>query len=839
MNQESLAFSSGSVQLTESLPESAGMTASDFSASPNPPAWVLVLVDCPAGQGLYTYTMPPDLVLEAGDIVSVPFASQILGGIVVQRLAALPVHLRPEKVRCVEERVIPGFFAPQFWQLLQWVADYYCTELMAVIRLALPPGLLDRSQRRIRLTPQGQSLDPATCSSKVQPILRLLQQAKTGDYSHRYLQQQIKSLRPGLQELLRLGWAESYLAPPRAVRPKQQKVVTLVQAHSTEALTEKQRDVLEVLRHRGGELWLSELVQQSRCSDAVVSALAKKGLVTMTLREQLRLLHQPTVDRDQPLPLTADQQVALGRIQSLKGYHTVLLHGVTGSGKTEVYLQAIAPILQASQSALVLVPEIGLTPQLTDQFRARFGDCVVVYHSALSEGERYDTWRQMLLGQTQIVIGTRSAVFAPLTHLGLIILDEEHDSSFKQTQVAPTYHARWVAQQRAQLEQCPLILGSATPALETWVQRQSANQDHHHLSLPNRIQARPLPTVRLVDMREELKTGNRSVFSRPLQTALAKLNLGQQQAILFINRRGHSTFVSCRSCGTVLECPHCDVSLAYHYTHEGAQQRLRCHYCNYSQDQPRFCPQCQSPYLKFFGSGTQKVTQALTAEFPHLRWLRFDSDTTRRKGEHRRLLTAFRQGEADILVGTQMLTKGLDLAQVTLVGIVAADSLLNLADYRSAERAFQTLTQVAGRAGRGEDAGEVILQTYMPEHPVLKAVQTHHYQQFAAQELPQRQALNYPPYGRLLLLRLAGRNESQVCATAQVIAEHCRQSLAPSIEILGPAPASILRLADRFRWQILLKMPSDQAWKPDVAQWRSFCPAGVALYLDVDPLSID
>ncbi|WP_353672708.1 primosomal protein N' [Synechocystis sp. LKSZ1] len=816
------------------------MTASDCFNYLLPSAWILVLVDCPGSQGIYTYVSPPELGLEVGDIVSVPFGAQIRGGIVVQSLTELPADLSPEQIRPVEERVVSGFFSPQFWQLLQWVADYYCTELMAVIRLALPPGLLERSQRRIRLTPQGQAQAPTGCSPKAQPLLRLLQQAKTGDYSYRYLQQQLKSLlRPGLQELLRGGWAESYLEPPQALRPKQQKIVTLVQANSSETLTAKQRDVLEILRRQGGELWLSELVQQSRCSDAVVTALATKGLVTITVRERLRLLHQPTIDRDQPRCLTADQQAALAHIQALRGYHTVLLHGVTGSGKTEVYLQAIAPILQAHQSALVLVPEIGLTPQLTDQFRARFGDCVAVYHSALSEGERYDTWRQMLLGQAQIVIGTRSAVFVPLLNLGLIILDEEHDSSFKQTQMAPTYHARRVAQYRAQLEQCPLILGSATPALETWAQRQSATSHYHYLSLPNRIQARPLPPVTLVDMREELKTGNRSIFSRPLQAALTQLPLEHQQAILFINRRGHSTFVSCRSCGAVLECPHCDVSLSYHYTHDGAAQRLRCHYCNYSQDQPQVCPQCQSSYLKFFGSGTQKVTQALTAEFPHLRWLRFDSDTTRRKGEHRRLLTAFREGQADVLVGTQMLTKGLDLAQVTLVGVIAADSLLNLADYRSAERAFQTLTQVAGRAGRGDNPGAVILQTYMPEHPVLKAVQTHDYQQFVAQELPQRQALNYPPYGRLLLLRFSGTNESQVCATAQGIADVCRQSLGPSIDILGPAPASILRVADRFRWQILLKMPSHQAWKPDLARWQSLCPSGVSLHLDIDPLSID
>ncbi|MFM8296138.1 MAG: primosomal protein N', partial [Microcystaceae cyanobacterium] len=494
--------------------------------------------------------------------------------------------------------------------------------------------------------------------------------------------------------------------------------------------TEKQQEVLTVLRHQGGECWLQELMALVPCSLGVIENLATKGLVVISHKEQLRLLAHPDMPRDRPQCLTPDQQKALDVLHQLTGFQIALLHGVTGSGKTEVYLQAIAPILNTGKSVLILVPEIGLAPQLTDRFRARFGDQVLVYHSALSDGERYDTWRKMLAVSNQIVIGTRSAVFVPLGNLGLIILDEEHDSSFKQQQLNPPYHARTVAQWRAELENCPLILGSATPSLETWQQIHTAPAfpPVHYLTLPERVNTRPLPAVTLVDMREELKAGNRSIFSRQLQTALAQLT-PPNQAILFISRRGHSTFVSCRSCGFVLECPHCDVSLSYHDTKERSPL-LRCHYCNYNCHQPRFCPSCQSPYLKFFGSGTQKVTETLTEEFPHLRWLRFDSDTTRKKGEHRRLLDRFRQGEADILVGTQMLTKGLDVAQVVLVGVVAADSLLHFADYRATERAFQTLTQVAGRAGRGEETGQILIQSYSPQHPVLQAVKHHHYQAF-------------------------------------------------------------------------------------------------------------
>ncbi len=355
----------------------------------------------------------------------------------------------------------------------------------------------------------------------------------------------------------------------------------------------------------------------------------------------------------------------------------------------------------------MLVPEIGLTPQLTDRFRARFGNKVAVYHSGLSHGERYDTWRQMLLGNEQIVIGTRSAIFVPLPKLGLIILDEEHDSSFKQTQPAPHYHARTVAQRRAELEQCPLIVGSATPSLESWQSIQQ-HQDHpqrHYLALPERVQSRPLPPVKIVDMRAELKQGNRSIFSRALQSALGELKAKQQQGILFIGRWATAPLSPAAVVDMCWNVPIVTFLCPITTPTGNTQPLLRCHYCNHWESQPKVCPECSSPYLKFFGSGTQKVTQALTEEFPDLRWIRFDGDTTRRKGAHRELLDKFKRGEADLLVGTQMLTKGLDLAQVTLVGVVAADSLLNFADYRSTERGFQTLTQVSGRAGEEMNRG--------------------------------------------------------------------------------------------------------------------------------------
>ena len=803
------------------------------------PEWVEVLVDCPGCSDLFTYKIPAQLAIKPGDILSVPFGATQVGAIAIRLLTQPNLDIPLEKIREVEDVVSEGFFPAGYWTLLNRVAAYYYTPLIQVIRVALPPGLLGRSQRRLRLTSLGKKNLAIYISPIAQQVITLLEKTPTADYSYHYIQQKVKAAYRGIRELIRLGLAENYLEPPQLTKPKLQKAVTLLD-NNHDDLTARQKEIVEVLRRQGGEIWQSELLQLCSTSTSTLKALVDKGYIVIEDREILRREQGPTVAADWAKSLTPAQNNALETINSLTGFAQVLLHGVTGSGKTEVYLQAISPLLAQGKSALVLVPEIGLTPQLTDRFRARFGHKVHVYHSALSDGERYDTWRQMLTGEPQIIIGTRSAIFAPLPNLGLIILDEEHDSSFKQDSPIPTYHARTIAQWRAELEHCPLILGSATPSLESWV---SGNQ--LYLSLPERINSRPLPPVEIVDMRQELKEGNRSIFSRKLQNALQQLAERQQQGILFIHRRGHSTFVSCRSCGYVLECPHCDVSLAYHHVEEGAPELLRCHYCNYGRLHPPHCPECSSPYLKFFGSGTQRVAQELTKQFPNLKIIRFDSDTTTTKGSHRKLLTQFANGEAHLLVGTQMLTKGLDLPQVTLVGVVAADGLLHLSDYRANERTFQTLTQVAGRAGRGDDPGRVIVQTYTPEHPIIEAVQKHDYQSFADAELAQRQTLNYPPYGRLILLRLSSLDPIQVQNTAQIIATFLNNK--EGFEILGPAPASILRVANRYRWQILLKFDPDAL--PNLPDWpevRTACssaslslsPASVSLTIDVDPINI-
>lgn len=797
--------------------------------------YVEVLVDCPGVTEAYTYAIGADQAIGPGDVLTVPFGGRSVGAIALRCWQQLPEAINPDRLREVEGVVASGLFAPDYWQLLAQVADYYCSSLIQVARVALPPGVLGRASRRVRLAdPLPAAAAAGVAETLLSPIaLRLWQwlRSQSGrDYSWRFLQQKFPGGDRGLRDLVRRGWLISYLESPSAPKPKRQQMAILI--GEGEPLTPRQREIVGILQRRGGELLAQELITLGRTSSGTLRSLEEKGWLLLEAREILRGDRHDSGQRDRPKTLTPAQAAALETIQGLEPGQTALLHGVTGSGKTEVYLQAIAPVLARGQSALVLVPEIGLTPQLTDRFRARFGAQVCVYHSGLSDGERYDTWRQMLDGAPQVVIGTRSAIFAPLPNLGMILLDEEHDPSFKQDSPAPCYHARQVAQWRSRLVGCPLVLGSATPSLETWTSQPV------YVSLPDRVHGRPLPPVEVVDMRQELRDGNRSIFSRSLQGAITEAIAAGRQAILFVQRRGHSTFVSCRSCGHVMMCPHCDVSLSFHHQRETAQPLLRCHFCGFGQLHPPACPACGSPYLKHFGSGTQRVVRELERQWPDLRILRYDSDTTRTKDAHRILLDRFARGEADLLVGTQMLTKGIDLPQVTLVGAIAADGLLNLSDVRAGERAVQTLLQVAGRAGRGEEPGRVILQTYSPEHPAIGAVANYDYPNFLEQEREMRSALNYPPVGQLILLRLSGPDEAAVGRSAEQVAallETARGDRA--FDLLGPERAQVGRIANRFRWQVLIRIPPEGDRPANLLEVRSACLPGVSLTIDVDPLN--
>ena len=812
--------------------------------------YVSVIVDCIGIEDLLTYRIPEDIEVQVGDVLSVPLGNRQVGAIALQ--ISDTSTITDTEIKSISLVISSGIFPKTYWEMLVRTADYYRTPLMQTVKTALPPKLLDQSHYRIKINPNltvPDNLEIHKIPKSAQVVWEFLQEHRNNPkgISRRYISQKLgRSASSGLKELNKLAWIETYLELPNRPKPKYEDVVTLAKEPDVK-LGIKQIEVLKILQLQGGECLKTELCKLANTTTSTVQSLENRGFLTISKREVLRLGGKShTVNRDRPKDLTTDQDVALQQILSAIASQTALhflLHGVTGSGKTEVYLQAIAAILQAGKSALVLVPEIGLTPQLTDRFRARFGDAKVnVYHSQLSEGERFDTWRLMLTGDAQVVIGTRSAVFAPLANLGLIVMDEEHDNSFKQDQPQPCYHARTIAEWRSQLENIPLVLGSATPSAEAIYAHQEGKSIY--LELPNRIGNKTMPPIEIVDMRDEFKAGNYSILSRRLQGAIAAMLESKQQGILFIHRRGYSTFVSCRACGYVAECPNCDVSLSYHdpispTAYQPKSAHLRCHYCNYTLVQPKSCPECGSPYFKHFGSGTQKVEQELAKLFPNIRLIRFDSDTTRNKDQHRLLIDQFRSGEADLLVGTQMLTKGLDIPQVTLVGVVSADGLLNFSDYRAGERAAQTLLQVAGRAGRGEEEGKVIMQTYTPEHPAIEAVQSYQLDAFMQTELAMREALRYPPMGQMVLIHLSSENAEAVEKSANELAE-CLRQLENDWDILGATPATIAKVSNRYRWQILLKFaPEVLSNVPNLDELRMLVNSkAIRVAIDVDPMTI-
>jgi len=549
-----------------------------------------------------------------------------------------------------------------------------------------------------------------------------------------------------------------------------------------------------------------ELAAAAEVSPAVINTLIKKGILTAS-RVKISRRADRTVRclaKTGPLPLNAGQASALEQVAGAirQGvFRAFLLHGVTGSGKTEVYLQAIAAALEAGRQAVALVPEISLTPQMVELFQGRFGGQVAVLHSALPGGERYDEWRRIKDGEAPVVLGTRSAVFAPLSRPGLFVIDEEHESSYKQDDHL-RYHAREVALKRAQLTGAVVLLGSATPSLESQL-KAAAGGPYQLLKLSDRIDGRPLPTVQVVDMRQETKEGNCGIFSRALVAAINRRLEEQEQVLLFLNRRGFATFVICRECGMVLKCPHCDISLTYH-----RDGRLRCHYCNYSVRAPDLCPNCGSHNIRHLGAGTQRVEEEARQFFPEARVLRMDSDSTARKGSHAKIISAFRDRQADILIGTQMIAKGLDFPGVTLVGVINADITLHMPDFRAAERTFQLLTQVAGRAGRGNLPGEAIIQTYSPDHYSITAAAAHDCEGFYLSEMPVRRSLGYPPFTHLARLLFTHEDEEEVKKGAMQAKEVLKKILpgtGKSISILGPAPAPLSKIKDRYRWQLVLK----------------------------------
>ncbi len=542
--------------------------------------------------------------------------------------------------------------------------------------------------------------------------------------------------------------------------------------------------------------------------------------------------------REEKLSLSPQQKQALRLIiQSInrKRHEVFLLHGITASGKTEVYLQAIKEVLAQGRSSIILVPEISLTPQTEERFKSRFGEKVALMHSRLSASQRASQWQMIKLGQAQIVIGARSAVFAPVKNLGLIVVDEEHENTYKQKDSSPRYHAREVATLRAKLAGAAVILGSATPSLESYCLAKKGKIKL--LSLPERVTERDLPQVDIIDMRREIAVRKRrvNIFSSALETRIREILQKEEQAILFLNRRGFSTFINCPKCGYVAKCKRCNVSLTYHY----ATKTLVCHYCNFNIMPPQICPQCNSNYLRYFGLGTEKVESELHRLFPQARIARMDTDVTSKKDAHKKILAEFKEGKIDILVGTQMVAKGLDFPRVSLVGVVSADTALNLPDFRSGERTFNLLTQVGGRAGRGKTEGRVIIQTYVPQHDAIIASIKHDYHQFYQREIKSRKTLRLPPFAHLVNLTLRGRNQKKVQGLAKELSIRLKKKRpTKSIQVIGPAPAVVSRVRGNFRWNVLLKGKCTfelvKVLRKVLTDFKRY--KGTILTVDVDPI---
>ncbi|MFC1568477.1 primosomal protein N' [Candidatus Margulisiibacteriota bacterium] len=527
---------------------------------------------------------------------------------------------------------------------------------------------------------------------------------------------------------------------------------------------------------------------------------------------------------------SAEQQAALTAIKAavdLGKTEKFLLYGITGSGKTEVYMQAIAHVLAKGKSAIVLVPEISLTPQLVERFSGRFGDHIAVLHSHLKPKQRVEEWQRVASGQARIILGARSAIFAPVKDLGMIVIDEEFETTYKQDK-SPRYHAREVAFYLADKHQAAVVLGSATPSIETYYHAE--NGDYKKLVLSKRIDDRPLPPVEVVDMR---KKGNFLLSERLRQELKQTLEKGEQ-AILFINRRGFFTFVMCRECGFTVECPNCAISLAYH----SDQRKVRCNRCDYSANAPASCPRCNSGKISYYGIGTQRIEQEVAQVFPAARILRYDRDSVNKRGSHEAFFAAFAQGKADVLIGTQMVTKGLDVGKVTLVGVVSADTALHLPDFRSAEHTFQLLTQVAGRAGRHHLPGKVIIQTHQPDHYVIKAAVTHDYETFYRREIEHRRELNYPPFNQLISLMVSGPEIKSVIKISEDLEKFLKTRVGDGI--LGPAPAVIPRLRGEWRYHLLLKGDDLAKMRQAVSETmtKAVIPSEIKVMVDVEPMSM-
>ena len=744
-------------------------------------------------------------MLEVGMRVHVPFGkgNRLIQGIVLGIESRSDEEEAEQDLKDIAEVLD---FSPVLTQEQLWLAEELRKSVFSYkisILKAMLPGFLNSSYDKILYPLAGLSQEDRE---------RLFGSEASLAFSSLDISKQAEMMRLTRKGLLGL---EYQAIDQKKVKTQSWYEVNLTQLEGVEisARAKKKLELRDYLLSHPESASLASLLETY--SREQVNFFVEQGAVTIVQKEvQRSAAYFEGIEASQPLELNPEQRQARDAVVSAIGSHQppFLLQGITGSGKTEVYLQIIQGALDKGKTAILLVPEISLTPQMTERFIARFGEQVAILHSGLSNGEKYDEWRKVERGDAQVVVGARSAIFAPLKNLGVMIIDEEHEATYKQDS-NPRYHAREVAILRAQYNQAALVLGSATPSLES--RARAGKGVYQHLRLTQR--ANPLatiPEVQVIDFRDYIGQNETSNFTPPLLEAIQDRLAKKEQVVLMLNRRGYSSFVMCRECGTVDTCPNCDISLTLHMD----TKTMNCHYCGFSKDIPQNCPNCKSHSIRYYGTGTQKAYDELAELFPQARILRMDVDTTRKKGSHQALLDQFGRGEADILLGTQMIAKGLDFPNVTLVGVLNADTALNLPDFRSSERTFQLLTQVAGRAGRAEKAGQVLIQSYNPQHYAIRFAKDQDYEGFYAYEMGIRRQLGYPPYYFTIGITLSHKKEEEVVKRAYEVMNILRSGLSETSNILGPTPKPIARTHNLYHYQILIKYRLEDELGPTLNQ---------------------
>lgn len=795
---------------------------------------------------LFSYKIPNELIESTypGSRVLAPFGNRFLTGVVVQLKDKVTFDNCKEITDTLDDK---PFLSDEILALTKWMSEYYISSWGQAISLALPKGIEESSKQRIYISPDFE-VENETLTERQKELFNLIYR-QPGNTSKYY---QEKFGKKSFHFLLKKLSDENILVVQKkidgpSVKTQRRYFITVPSDFNDrlKILKKVNEKVKNLDTYKGKEILFTDFVKNTELSSSVINRLVSKSILLKEKKEIVRLPEFSFEEVEKDIKLTTEQKAALDQIISgidSEKFKTFLVHGVTGCGKTQIYLESIQNVYERGKSAILLIPEISLTPQTASRFKQYFKNKITVFHSKMSLGERYDAWCKIYNEEKSIVVGPRSALFMPVKNLGIIIVDEEHDGSYKQNESSPRYHARDVAIYRAKMNNAVVILGSATPSLESYT--NARKNKYTLLEIKNRIGNISLPKVSIVDLRGIKKSKAESVIFSPVLIEKIKERFDKsEQVILLQNRRGYSSYQQCTECGYIARCPNCEVSLTYH----SYNNKIQCHYCNYNRNAVDTCPKCNGYQIKYSGTGTQKIEIEINKIFPGAKYIRMDQDTTKSHNAHDIILDKFRRKEVDMLLGTQMISKGLDFKEVTLVGVISADVGLSLPDYRASERTFQLLTQVAGRSGRGKKTGEVIIQSYQFTHPAVQLARNHDFHGFYQNEIKNRAELDYPPFSRIINIKILGSDLNNTISISRDIASKIRKKQKKEYKILGPAPCPLAKIRNLYRWQIIVKVSKDkdptgkktngilkELLKPYIQKYQK----DLRVQVDVDPVDL-